>query len=443
MKNYFIFIIFSLITINCHAISLMNALDAAYKSDPKLQSSRFALDAARKEEDIGLSYLLPTLSAGGKLIKSTGVTDLDQNTITGNKNYSSNNDYTSRSTTLTLRQPIFDLERLALYNQGEIKKLIGEEQYLADEQEFYSRLVENYFNVLKIQHELTLIDAQKKSIEGLVKQTKSLFNAGEGTITDVDEAQARLDLILSQKIDLLAQLQNNQRDLSNQLGQWPDDLIFSSEKIPNLSLFHSGETYNYWREQAYKKSPILAVRTAAVSLAKFNLDQQKSGHMPKVAIAGQLSRSSVDQISSDQDRTDKTIALTVDIPLYAGGGVNAYSQKSLAILNKSQIDLDIARQQIALDIERYYLGVSSGWQKCKALLSAIHSNEKAVLSAEKGFQAGTRSTIDILDAQERVFSAKRDLLNTKLIMLLSLVKLKVAIGEMNKAQLQQIEYLLQ
>lgn len=443
MRNLIFFISIFFIIDKCNAITLINAFDAAYKSDAQLQSARFALDAAKKEEDIGLSYLLPTLSVGGKVVKSTGVTDLDQNTITGNKNYSSNNDYSSRSSTLTLRQPIFDLERIALYNQGEIKSLIGEEQYLAEEQNFFSRLVENYFNVLKIQHEITLSEAQQKSIEGLVKQTKGLFNAGEGTITDIDEAQARLDLILSQQIELSAQLQNSQRELANQIGQWPDSLMSSSEKIPDNSLINSNENYNYWRDMAYRKSPIIAIRTAAVSLAKYNLNQQKAGHTPKVAIAGQLSRSNIDQTNSIQDRTDKTIALTVDIPIYAGGGVNAYSQKSLALLNKSQIDLDTARQQVTLDVERYYLGVSSGWQKCKALLSAIHSNQKAVLSAEKGLQAGTRSTIDVLDAQERVFSAKRDLLNTKLTMLLSVVKLKVSIGEMNKIELQKIENLLQ
>lgn len=443
MRNLILFISIFFLIDKCNAITLINAFDDAYKSDAQLQSARFALDAAKKEEDIGLSYLLPTLSVGGKVIKSTGVTDLDQNTITGNKNYSSNNDYSSRSSTITLRQPIFDLERIALYNQGEIKSLIGEEQYLAEEQNFFSRLVENYFNVLKIQHEITLSEAQQKSIEGLVKQTKGLFNAGEGTITDIDEAQARLDLILSQQIELSAQLQNSQRELANQIGQWPDSLMSSSEKIPDNSLIKADENYNYWRDMAYRKSPIIAIRTAAVSLAKYNLNQQKAGHTPKVAIAGQLSRTNIDQINSTQDRTDKTIALTVDIPIYAGGGVNAYSQKSLALLNKSQIDLDTARQQVTLDVERYYLGVSSGWQKCKALLSAIRSNQKAVLSAEKGLQAGTRSTIDVLDAQERVFSAKRDLLNTKLTMLLSVVKLKVSIGEMNKNELQKIENLLQ
>lgn len=427
----------------CNAISLIDAYDSAYKSDAQLQSARLALEAAKKEEDIGLSYLLPTLSAGGKLIKSTGVTDLDQNTITGNKNYSSNNDYTSKSGTLTLRQPIFDLERLALYNQGEIKSLIGEEQYLAEEQNFFNRLIENYFNVLKIQNEITLSDVQKKSIEGLVNQTKSLFNAGEGTVTDIDEAQARLDLISSEQVELASQLQNSQRQLANQIGQWPDTLTSLSEAIPNSSLINIGESFEYWRDLAYRKSPIIAARTANVSLAKYNLNQQQAGHTPKIAVAGQLSKSSIDQISSTQDRTDKTIALTIDIPLYAGGGVNAYSQKSLALLNKSQLDLDLARQQIALDVERYYLGISSGQKKCKALISAIHSNQKAVLSAEKGLQAGTRSTIEVLDAQERVFSAKRDLLNSKLSMLLNIVKLKVSIGEMNKNELKKIEKLLE
>lgn len=442
MRNFGICILAYFICLPCNSITLGDAMNAAYSKDTQLQSARFALDAALKESDIGLSYLLPTLSAGGKMIKSTGVTDLDQNTVTGTSNYSSSNDYLSKSTTLTLRQPIFDMERLALFNQGELKTLIGQEQYQAEEQNFYSRLIENYFNVLKLQNEIFLVDAQQRTLESLVKQTSRLYQAGEGTVTDIDEAQARLDLIISQRIDLSAQLQNSRRELSNQIGEWPDDMSRVTDRIPPDSIFQSHEDSSFWQNIAYKKSPVLAARTAAVSLAKATLQQQKAGHYPKLAIAGQLSQLNVDQANSNQERNDKTIALTIDIPLYAGGGVSAYSQKALSLLKKTQFDLDSAKQQLSLDVERNYLGVTSGINKCKALYSALKSNNKALISAERGFDAGTRPVIDILNAQERSFSTKRDFINTKLSILLDLVKLKVAVGEMNAEQVKQIELLL-
>jgi protease secretion system outer membrane protein len=73
------------------------------------------------------------------------------------------------------------------------------------------------------------------------------------------------------------------------------------------------------------------------------------------------------------------------------------------------------------------------------MLTAVRSNQRALRSAEKGYQAGVRSTVDILDAQQRLFAAKRDLLNTKLVMLQSYVHLHTRTGQMTLAVLQEVQ----
>lgn len=424
------------------ALTLVDAYHLAYSSDQEFQSARFALEAARKEYDIGLSYLLPTLSAGGKIIKATGTTDLDTNSVSGYNSYSTDTDYLSKSATLTLKQPVFDLERLAIYDQGKAKALMGEQQFIADQQSLYGRLTQNYFDILRLQQESSLLTAQEQSIQELVKRASHLYENGEGTITDIDEAQARLDLIAAQKVDVESQLQNSMRKLNQQIGVWPTELLKNSEELSPLSILKDKNDFIFWRDRASKQSPVLAIKSAAVGLATSNQQQKQAGHTPKVSVAGQLSRSHVNQTDKEQDRFDKTIALMVDIPLYAGGGVSAYNQKDLALLTKSKIDLDDARLKINLEVEKNYLAISNGFLKCKALASAIRSNQKALLSAKKGVLAGERSTIDILNAEDRVFSAKRDFLNTKLKMLQSYVSLKTIVGDMDLTELKLIEKLL-
>lgn len=115
--------------------------------------------------------------------------------------------------------------------------------------------------------------------------------------------------------------------------------------------------------------------------------------------------------------------------------------KAEAQLAGAQSDYDVQRQQLAEDIETDYLGVAAGFAKGKAMQRAVESSQRALVSTEKGFQGGVRSTVDILDAQQRVFQARRDLLNTKLDMLQSYVSLHTHTGQMNRAILEQLQSL--
>ena len=99
------------------------------------------------------------------------------------------------------------------------------------------------------------------------------------------------------------------------------------------------------------------------------------------------------------------------------------------------------RQQLAEDIGADCLGVAAGFIMSKAMQRAVESNQRALTSTEKGFQGGVRSTVDILDAQQRVFQARRDLLNTKLEMLQSYVSLHTHTGQMNRGVLEQVQSL--
>ena len=127
--------------------------------------------------------------------------------------------------------------------------------------------------------------------------------------------------------------------------------------------------------------------------------------------------------------------------LYRGGAVRASVAKAEAQLAGAQSDYDVQRQQLAEDIEADYLGVVAGFAKSKAMQRAVESNQRALTSTEKGSQGGVRSTVDILDAQQRLFQARRDLLNTKLDMLQSYVSLHTHTGQMNRAVLEQVQSL--
>lgn len=297
-------------------------------------------------------------------------------------------------------------------------------------------------DVARAESEIKLIAQQKAAISGLVTQSKKLYQGGQGAITDVDEAQARLDLVAAQEAEAQARRAAALRALSGRASVPIDDIQPMREELAAGSPSPPEQDLTYWTAIAREASPELAARLAAVKVAEAQADSQRAGHYPTLSLTTQLTRRETRQYQELDPRQDTYyVGVQLDIPLYRGGSVRASVAKAEAQLAGAQSDYDVQRQQLAEDIETDYLGVAAGFAKGKAMQRAVESSQRALVSTEKGFQGGVRSTVDILDAQQRVFQARRDLLNTKLDMLQSYVSLHTHTGQMNRAILEQVQSL--
>lgn len=417
-------------------LSLLDAYDNALYHDPTFQVATFDYQASQQEEEIGLAQLLPQLNASGRYGSTRQLSGRDLD--------GSNEDprYTSNGLSLSARQVLYDRARAAYYAQAKARGRLGESVYDDAFQELFPRVVEAYFEVARQENELSLSLQQKIAIEGLVKQTRRLFEVGDGTITDTEEAQARLDLVKAQEIEARARLQAALHALSGRTGIRVERIAAMGEELPAAAPLQSAEDLAFWQQQAHVAAPRLDARRDSVTVAEAELRAQKAGHYPQLALVGELNHSDRDDLADDYRRQSSSyLGLSLDVPLYAGGGVNASSRKSQFALSSAMAQLDEEARQLSEDIERNYLGVVSGYAKCKALQTAVHSNQRALESAEKGYQAGVRSTVDILNAQQTLFMARRDLLNSKLLMLQSLVTLHARSGLMHRGVLQQVEAL--
>jgi len=413
-------------------LSLIELYDASRQNDASYEVAGHDYQASRQEEAIGRGGLLPRVGIntrvgrGGQLGGETQVNQNDQ--------------FSADTYTLAVSQPLFDKGLWAFYEQSKARGKMGEVQYEGAGQGLFDRVVEAYFEVARVENELKLAIQQKSAIEGLAKQSKRLYEAGEGAITDTDEAQARLDLIRAQEIELQAQHLAALRRLSGRAGIAVARIAAMQEQLPPRNLLLAEESLGYWMRKAKQNSPLLEVRRASIQLAEADLKLQKAGHYPTVALTGQLAHTDKSDLNEfSQRQSTYYVGLLVDIPLYQGGVVSASAERAHSALNGAHSEYDAERQQLAEDIERDYLGVVTGLEKSKAMLTAVHSNERALTSAEKGYQAGVRSTVEILDAQQRLFAAKRDLLNTKLVMLQSYVSLHTRTGQMTRAVLQEVQ----
>jgi protease secretion system outer membrane protein len=412
-------------------VSLVDVYDASRVNDPTYQVADHDYQASRQEEAIGRSGLLPQVGVNSRYGRSA---------LLGKKASNSQSDqFASDSVALSINQPLYDKGRWASFEEGKARGRLGEVQFDGASQGLFDRVVETYFDVAQVENELQLTTQQKASIEGLAKQSKRLFEAGEAAKTDIEEAQARLDLVRAQEIELQARHVAALRKLSGRAGIAVGD-IPQMQELPPQSLLAPEQDLDYWMDKARQGSPTLESKRAAIQLAEANLEQQRAGHYPTLALTSQVAQigqSDLNQYS--QRQSSYYVGVVIDIPIYQGGGVSASTARAHSALDSAHSGYDAESQQMAEDIEAAYLGVVAGLEKTKALATAVRSNRSALESAEKGYQAGVRSTVEILDAQQRLYAAKRDLLNSKLAMLLSYVNLHTRTGLMTRAELQKVQ----
>lgn len=414
-------------------LSLVDLYDASRLNDATYKVASHDYEASRQEEAIGRSGLLPQVAInaryghGGQFEKQSQAS-------------SQNDQYSSDSAALSVTQPLFDKGRWASYEQAKARGQLGEVQHEGADQELFNRVVQAYFDLAQVENELKLTTQQKASIAALAKQSQRLFEAGEGTITDREEAQARLDSILALEIQLQAQHRAALRKLAGRAGIAVSEIPEMQEQAPRAALLAPEQDLDYWMLKADQAASTLGISRASIKLAEANLKQQKAGHYPTVALSGrlaQIDQSYVNEMS--QRQSTYYLGVVIDIPLYQGGGVSASSEKARAALDSARSNYDAQFQQLNEDVELNYLGVVAGFEKIKALVTAVRSSQIALKSAEKGYEGGVRSTVDILDAQQRLFSAKRDLLDTKLAMLQSYVNLHTRTGQMTRRELEKVQ----
>lgn len=417
------------------AVSLLAAYDSSRHFDPAYQAASFDFQATQQEEDIGLAGLLPQVSIGSRY----GETKQLRNQV---DNASRDNASANGALTLSARQVLYNKSQTAFYQQSKARGAVGNALYDDASQELFNRVTESYFEVARQDNELKLATQQKNAIAALVKQTRRLFEAGDGTITDTEEAQARLDLVKAQEIEYQARMRAALHKLSGRSGLIVEQISTLQDTLPANVMLQAPHDLSYWQQKALQLAPKLGARKASIDLAEAELKSQQAGNYPTLSLVSELSNTKQDDLDPNvRHQSSYYIGLSMDLPIYSGGGVRASINKSQYALSSAIAQYDNGLQQIREDIERDYLGVVSGYEKCRALQTAVKSSQRALDSAEKGYQAGVRSTVDILNAQQVLFAAKRDLLNSKLFMLQSYVSLHVQTGQMHRGVLEKIQRL--
>jgi outer membrane protein len=127
------------------------------------------------------------------------------------------------------------------------------------------------------------------------------------------------------------------------------------------------------------------------------------------------------------------------VPIYQGGLLSSRVREAVANQDKARFDLDNASREAGLQASQAYLNVVNGEAQVKALEQARISTQAQLDSTKLGLQVGVRTSLDVLNAQQQVLSAQRDLAAARYNFILSGLSLKAAVGALSAAELMEVD----
>jgi outer membrane protein len=199
-----------------------------------------------------------------------------------------------------------------------------------------------------------------------------------------------------------------------------------------------------WKSEAQMSSLQLAIAQAGAEIADREVSRNRGGHLPTVDLVANYSQNNANGSSFGvgTDTTSKTIGVQLNMPLFQGGAINSKWREAEANRERARQELENARRTVEQQTRQAYLGVVSGIAQVQALKQAVTSSQSVLDASKLGQEVGVRTNLDVLNAQQQLYSTHRDLYQAQYNYLLSELRLKQAVGTLGEADLGKVNQAL-
>lgn len=411
------------------AEDLMTVYRIAQQTDPQMAAASAAYSAAMEAKPQSRAGLLPTVTASANW-------DSVQQDIKAPTEV--DNDYETNSWSLTVTQPLFRWDNWLKLSQSDATIAQSEALYNLAQQELVLRVANAYFDVLAAKDSLDFAIAEKKAIGQQLRQTKQRFEVGLSAITDVHEARAGYDAAVAQEINARNTLdiaRESLREITNR------DFSYLAALSDDMPLERPNPTHiDTWEGRALKQNLELLAADAALQVIAKEMDIAKAGHYPTLDLIGQYrAYDNTDAgYSSSLESSDTTVRLELSIPIYSGGLTSSRVRQASQEMNQAREELEQQRRATIRETRSAYLNVVTGISQVEAQKQALSSAETALEATQAGFEVGTRTAVDVLDAQRVLFGAKRDYSRSRYDYMLSTLSLKLAAGTLGPEDIRHV-----
>lgn len=407
------------------AEDLLQVYDLALKSDPKIREAEQRYYANNETRPQALALLLPNLSVGGEV-------DYVRVNTTSSLRGSYSDSFDQNELRASLRQPIFRRDLWYSLKQADRVLAQGEAEYRNAEIDLMVRTTEAYFNVLKAADGVRVSTAELQANERQLEQSKQRFDVGLVAITDVNESQAAFDRARANLIIAENQLDNTWEALKQIIGNVNVPLAKLGDKLDLMP--PQPADIEQWSETALNQNYAIGAAREAAEAAKQNVEVQRSGHFPSLDLVGSYGRLRSGGEMLGDDNTG-IIGLQLTVPLYEGGGVSSRTRQAEYQYQAALEALDTVRREVLRTVKDAYRGVLTSIGEVKARRSALISARSALESTQAGLEVGTRTQVDVLNAQQRYYLEERFFLLARYDYILNGVRLNQAASTLDREKL--------
>ncbi len=430
--------------LQCASASAMNLLEAyetALKQDSTTRAARAYADMGNERVEQAKAQLYPNVSLNAGYVRNDlhlTQTSATHNTSTVDEKYPSHN------AAIVVRQPLYRKALTVGLEQARRQSDEADAMLDKETQNLSSRVTEAYMQTLLTNDQLSLIAAQKRATTTQLDAARKLLAAGSGTRTDIDEAQARLDMALADELEALQQRDYAARRLGVLVNAPVEAGSLHKLDTARLDSWEpDARSLQSWLAQAEDRSPELRQLRARRDAAELEVEKSRTGHLPTLDAVAQWGRSSSENVTSTSSRyTNRYIGVQLSVPLYAGGYVNASVRAALAQQEQANELLEAGRRDLELRIHSEFRNVSEGRMRIRALEQAARSANQLAHSSRKSFEGGARTLVDVLNADQQAARAMRDLARARYLYLLSCIRLQSLAGEEQDAGITAVNALL-
>ena len=420
-------------TVATAGTTLIELFDVSLEADPEYQAAVASNLAAQELTPQARSFLLPNLNAGAgarwnyaDVKRSQGATGSD--------------DWSDQSADISLTQPIYRRDLWIALDQADLRTKQANAEFAFARQELILRVAGRYFDVLRARDQLAFAQAALEAFGQQLKQAQQRFEVGLIAITDVEEAQSGFDLATADVIAAENDLDNAREALRETTGRYETDLASLGENMPLVT--PEPPDINRWTETALQQNlQIMAARQAAAN-AKQEIERVESGHYPTLDLVGRAgyfnSDGGLGGVATNNETYDGQIGLELVVPIYEGGLIVSQTRESRALYQRSLDELEQQRRAVQRQARAAYLDLASNISRVKALIQAVKSTVSAKEAIDAGFQVGTRTSVDVLNAERRVFEARRDLAFSRYDYIVDRLTLKLAAGTLSEGDIELV-----
>ena len=398
------------------------ALAAAYNSHPQIQAQRSRLREIDESYVQARSQGLPTGSAEGQI----GGTYIDREGVNGFPG--SDDTGTSNSAGVSVSQPIYQGGRVkGLKSQAKAQILASRAELALVEQNILLSAAESYLNVLRDEKAAAI---RRNNVDVLLKQldaNETRFSVGDGTRTDIAQAQTRLEESKKGLSQANANLTASRATFQRVIG-------FNPETLSEPSRFNLPQTLEEAQNRARVNNPRILVARYLEDAADANINVAKSALKPTLSLNGAL-QTGESEFSNFVRSSSASVTAQIRVPLYTGG------------LNRSRVraakEARIQRRFETRDQEDFLAEtITQAWAQLKAAEDILTSSRKQVESARVAFEGvtleqsvGTRDALDVLNAEQELLNAQLSEISAERDVLFLSYQLLTAMGEFGASDL--------